>query len=442
MSKHIIYPTYQRSKNVGEQTRLAFFRLQRIPPETRYDVTTADLERLYHSTGQQTDGACEVRWAWKYNDLKPRVYYAQGGESYFASRYIREIANSFCDILPTSNRQSRYNSQRLGPLTDQTSVAVYDYSSFTSEMSELKYFLERLGEWCIGTEVKIVDTNRGVVVHDLGRLILEYNTSVNCGARMDITRIYNLDEPQTLEHNKSGMLGVYGNIVWSTALHGIFLTFVTGEFDLSNVVGDDAQALLNKMEWSALDFISTLRLIGNINEERTEFWMTGYHAEDSTGWQFLKRPFDRLGNHLYTGLLFDIPLAVYVCPEDDGVHSADLGSFRDRVKAFIMQTCRLLDRLHIYECHLSEEELDFALGYLTTCYRELRLPPEGSLPPFSHSQMKGALHLAIPILHRESIARPWLDVLARRIWPYLSRPCRDHSSRCVLPSLCMGSQAS
>jgi len=412
MSRTILYPTFAREKTVGDATKNNYLRLIGSSA-CKTSVSTRDLERLYHHTGQWIEGPCEVRWAWKYNDLKPRVYYAQGGDAYFASRYIRDIANTFCDLFPASNRQLRYNLLRLTPVDEESTFAIYDYASFTSELCELKYFMAELGDWCRGTTVKLVDTFQGLVEQDLGELILEYNESVNYRALMDLTRIFEIQDEERfiVAHQKSGMLGVYGNIVWSTALHGLFLTFIAGSFSAANVVGDDAGGLFKKREWSIVDLLETLRLLGIINAEKMEEWKDGRTDGYSTGWQFLKRPVDRISNHLVTGILFDIPLAIYVSGTTEDIHTADLGDLRSRIKAFTMQTCRLFDRMHIYESKLSEEEIDFALEYLAACYRSFRLPPEGSLPPFTHSELIRPLPLAIPILSRDSVSRPWLDVL-------------------------------
>jgi hypothetical protein len=56
--------------------------------------TTCEAEEFYAEEGYLPDGPCEMRYAWKYNDLKPRVYYAQGLSAYKASRYVHDIFDS------------------------------------------------------------------------------------------------------------------------------------------------------------------------------------------------------------------------------------------------------------------------------------------------------------------------------------------------------------
>jgi hypothetical protein len=54
----------------------------------------SDLERFYADEGREIDGPCEVRFAWKFNDLKPRVYYGIGATAYANSKYIWSIFDS------------------------------------------------------------------------------------------------------------------------------------------------------------------------------------------------------------------------------------------------------------------------------------------------------------------------------------------------------------
>lgn len=415
MARSLILPHYSRTKSVGHITE---YNLRSNPKSSSSGVdtvTTKHLERTYHETGLKTFGPCEVRTAWKYNDLKPRVYYAMGGDAYFASRYIRNVANSLCDILPPSRRNTRYNTSRIRPITSQSSVFIYDYSSFTSNLSELKYFLAELAEWCKDTTVRLVDTHEGIIQCSLGDLLASYNTDVNINAELDLSRVFHLSHPERplLEAaTKNGMLGVYGNIVLSTFLHGLFLTFTCGSDDLCNVVGDDAIGVTRDEEWSMPDILDTVRLLGDVAEEKQETWVGEGSLDDSHGWQFLKRPLDRLANNLFVGILFDLPLAIYVDPPaDDGVHTQELGGFQERIRSFLMQTCRLLTRMHHLEHKLSEEEIEFGLQYLRTCFRRLHLPQRGAMPPVSHPRLKFDLDLAIPIIARESVSRPWHELL-------------------------------
>lgn len=415
MSRSTLFPHYSRQKTVGKITERNFRMDDRSDHGPGEPVTTQVLEDRYSRTGVMTHGPCEVRTAWKYNDLKPRVYYAIGGTAYFASRFIQDPSTSLCDLLPSSRRATRYNVSRITPITSYSSAFIYDYSSFTSNLTELKYFIDELSAFCSDTTVTVVDTNLGLQRVLLSDLLSSYNDVVNRSAEMDVSRIFSTpheDLPHLMTATRNGMLGVYGNIVLSTFLHGIFLTFTVGSEDLCNVVGDDAVGVSKDEEWTMPDILSAINLIGDVAVDKQETWVGEGSIDDSHGWQFLKRPFDRLANHFFVGSLFDLPLCVYVePPKDDFMHTQELGSFSERVKAFIMQSCRLLDRMHLREDRISEEEIDFALEYLRQCYLRLHLPPRGALPPVTHPRCERPISIAVPILARESIAQPWVDLL-------------------------------
>jgi hypothetical protein len=416
MASTILYPKYERIKSVGEVTSNRYRRAQGLHAGNQEPVTTLDLEILYHKKGYQVGGPCEVRWAWKYNDLKPRVYYAQGGDAYFAARYIRHIGNSLCDLFPVSNRATRYSVTRLNPLDHHTTLLVYDYSSFTSDLTELKHFVGHLADFCKGTTVTCLDTYIGLVQHDLGELLESYNNETNILPEMDLTRILHVLEGRQIDHHqKSGMLGVYGNISLSTALHGILLSFLTGTFERASVVGDDAAGIITDEEWSIKGILKALQSIGHVHPEKLQYWGPESEASDTHGWQFLKRPLDRISNNVFAGLLLDFPLAIYGAAVEEDLHTVNPGSKRDRIKAIVMQCSRLLDRLHQYESQLSEESIAFALRYCQVLFRSQDLPITGALPPYQHHDLREPLQLLMPILARESVSRPWLDVLREEL---------------------------
>jgi hypothetical protein len=56
--------------------------------------TTTDAEQFYSNHGYLPPGPCEMRYAWKFNDLKPRVYYSQGLSAYTSSRYVHDVFDS------------------------------------------------------------------------------------------------------------------------------------------------------------------------------------------------------------------------------------------------------------------------------------------------------------------------------------------------------------
>jgi hypothetical protein len=295
---------------------------------------------------------------------------------------------------------------------------IYDYSSFTSNLTELKYFLQEFASWCEDTSVNVVDSHFGPTTVSLGSLISSYNDDVNIHPEMDMSGIFNClhdERPYIEKASRSGLLGVYGNIVFSTFLHALVLSHICGSEDLCNVVGDDAIGIVEAEEWTMLDILEAVRLLGDVEETKQESWIGSQVIDDSHGWQFLKRPLDRLGNTLFTGRIIDVPLAVYVAPPGDNMHTQQLGSFSNRLRSFLMQCSRLLDRLHDLEHKLSEEEINFALQYLRTCYHHFHIPLRGALPPVKHPRMESDLHMAIPIIARESVSKHWHILLVEEM---------------------------
>jgi len=71
-------------------------------------ISLTEVERLRYFERQDVDGPIEVRKAWRYNDLKPRVYYARGGVTHTVSRYVQPIMNVFIDSLPEVHRHNRF----------------------------------------------------------------------------------------------------------------------------------------------------------------------------------------------------------------------------------------------------------------------------------------------------------------------------------------------
>jgi hypothetical protein len=304
----------------------------------------------------------------------------------------------------------------MKPVTTDMMLTIYDFFSFTSELTELKYFVAELATFCEDTRIRIIDTHEGIIEQNLCDFLQSYNDGVNIRATFDVTRIFDvLDGPAIMMHQKSGMLGVYGNIVLSTFLHGLFLTFMTGSHDQACVVGDDAGGLFQMREWSLSDVIKTLSTIGIIHPDKSESWIGEQDVSSTHGWQFLKRPLDRIGNSIYTGILLDLPLAHYAATVDNDFHTADAGSLHERVRAIVMQSCRLLDRMHIYESRLDEDSIAFALGYLQDLFVHLQLPTRGALPPIYHPSLKEPIRLVMPVLDRRSVARPWLHVVKEEL---------------------------
>lgn len=373
------------------------------------NIPTIELERLYQSTGGVISGPTEVRYAWKYNDLKPRVYYAQGATAWNDSRYIRNPMNSLAKAFACTNPNTRYNTNRLNPICDTDSFSIYDYVSFTTKLTEFRYFMEELAEFTRDVNVKVLDTYHGIIDKSLGDLFDSYNTSCNYYPEMDLSRILSMTEPHIVTCSTAGLLGIYGNIVGCTVLHGWHLIQVCGSPDLCNCVGDDAQMVLRKDDGFRMqDAQAAVEAFGDVSRDKWKIWDVDSPDDGVGGWHYVKRPIDRIEGHLFTGNLVDFPNLIYVLPITDSIHTVD--SPENGRLSFLSQCRKLLGTLHRISDSLDEEEIEITLHYLEICYRILHLPLEGRLP--GHS-IPGVETQAIPKITRDSIGDDWFDVLWR-----------------------------
>jgi hypothetical protein len=162
-------------KTIGEIGRICasstFGPIQRevLDPES-----TLDLELIYHISGFRVAGETEMRWAWKYNNLKPRVYYARGPNQYYSSRIIQSIFNILVDSLEITHRFQRFHPETIRILRQDTTF-IYDYASFTSTLYEIRRFTESLANFFRGCIVSVLDTFEGVVDADLGDILSVFN---------------------------------------------------------------------------------------------------------------------------------------------------------------------------------------------------------------------------------------------------------------------------
>lgn len=213
-----------------------------------YRLSTHDLEKYYSETGETIPGPSELRTSWKYGDLKARIYYAMGGTHYFASRYVPYISYRLTHMLECTNPKTRYDVSRLdtNPFDDgdmKIVLVTYDYKSFTTTLSELKFFLNFLSDYFKGTLVPLMDLHTGPRYADLGELLEEYNDVCVKRPKFDTLRLAELLGVEDIfSCSRGGLLGTNGNINLSLLLHGLHLSSFDDKDSTKSVVGDDALA--------------------------------------------------------------------------------------------------------------------------------------------------------------------------------------------------------
>jgi len=348
---HIFYP-HMSDKTIGieAQTLSSYGLLSGIDQLYSMDCvqSTKDCERYYHMWGIELSGVVEMRCTWTYNILKPRVYYAQGPDCYAASKYIQEVFNIILDHFEAVHRYNRYEKPNEGMTGQNDRLAIYDYSSFTSSLEQVKDFTRELSCFYSGTKVVVVDTYRGPVTADLGDIIWKYNEVCNESSEFDVTRLLQLEDVLHLSHT-TGMLGVPGNISSCTLLHGIHMIISIGGLLRGRCVGDDAIVILKDgiADHTWQTFVHEVNNLGSIAVEKFEFW--DYEDDpDTTGGAYCKRPLARLENTILQGMSLVWPGIHDLIPLRDAFHRDQSPSPRKVTKTFIAQWSRLLTRIEAY----------------------------------------------------------------------------------------------
>lgn len=415
-------------KTVGFHTRQRYLEAKEshLPGWKRYQrsVTQVDLERHYFEEGTMIDGPCEVRSAWKFNDVKPRIYYAIGGSAYFAARYVHRIFDDIAKLFATTNPSHRYSFERFGLIdfSEGDRFMIYDYSSFTSRLADLKEFVKELANFFRGARVCLLDGYHGYLEKDLGDILDFYNVVCNLDGEFAVHRVLGMratDQHIILHHKVAGMLGVFGNIVGSTSLHGICSISIVGGELFANTIGDDGGVKFNLRDITLAECIAALQVIGDLADDKYFlFDEDGESVIEESGWHYTKRPINVSRNVITQGWMPDFPVLGRVFEVDDGCHTIQHESWTTRRRVFIKQTCRLFDALHKHASSLSDADVDETLQVLRSCYKRFRLNPNGSLP--SRQQSRHILRsikftadevLCVPRLVPESITIGWFRVL-------------------------------
>jgi hypothetical protein len=404
-----LYPQLTGYKNTSRQTA---FKYREVVGKGEWDddiqVNCVDLERFYAETGIQVGGACELRQAWKFNDLTPRTYFAIGGTAFHHSKYIRPVANAFCNIFPSTNFISRYSTNRLCPETRYL-VFTYDYSTFTSNLTELKYFLGELAEYMEDAPVIIVDSRNGLIYTTVGRLLQDYLLNTTLRPEFAINRfISSVLEP--LHHSKAGMLGVYGNIALSTGLHGLHALQLCGSGDC-NCVGDDVLGVGDLDEEIFLPAVSSL---GSVNPSKIRSWNFRDPMEednsDSRKWPYTKRPLERFGNFILHHHSYNLPIFGSLIPLLDDVHdNVTEGVTRSQLKILSAQIRSLVNQLVSFP--LQGDQLELITEYCAMIYKEMGISENGIFPWDKFTTVEGTSQgLHIPPIIALSSGNFWEGV--------------------------------
>lgn len=404
MSRHgNLIPRVNRVKNVSRPTAEEYL-LYKQDREAS-EVRTVDLEVLYGETGVKIGGPCEMRQSWKFNELKPRLYYCKGGLAHHASKYIKDITVTIMDALDITHVDNRRRPWEFLECEEFEHIVYWDLTAFTSTLSELKHYLYYLScaiEDFGDRPLFAVDYREGLIEVSLPELLRSYSETVNILHPITVTRLLHRfigDEYPDLEYDmvNSGPLGVDGNIGLSTACHG-YAMLLESEGPRKDVnVGDDGLSL--RAEHPTIALYPRLRTVGYLHPDKEGI----IPAFDwTTVGKFLKRRLERVDGGIWIGELLSLPLPNLV-DGNYGFRTASPDGDQKRIFK-IMKTCGSV-MWSITGDSARFRELDYHLisWYLQAIYRVLGADVRGSLEGFTphqsacfSSQKAGFVRVAYP----------------------------------------------
>lgn len=393
--------------------------------DSKRPVSTADLERYYMETGYTVEGPCEVRAAWKYNDLKPRIYYAIGPSAYFAARYTWHVFDSLQRAFKCTDPHHRFSFHRF-PMIDFSYEVfmIYDYESFTSNLVDFPRFTLELGDFIKGIRAKRFDTHSGIEEFDVGQLVENYNSVCNEKGEFDVSRVVHMPDGTSrliLNHHVAGMLGVYGNITGSTALHGLVGMVIAGSEDRVNAIGDDAGGIFDSSVYTVDEIRDQIRVLGTIADDKFELWTEDQSlAEDGIGWKFVKRPLNVTYGVITQGWMPDFPIYPVLLDQADDSHTTQSLPLIQRRRSAVRQSIRLMESMRAHIGLITDADIQITLEFLRWLFRALHLPQLGSLPTgkqkidMTDRSWYPDEYLATPVLVEESIRIGWWTTLRER----------------------------
>jgi len=435
----VILPTYNKKKNMAYSTQIAYCVSKYGYDSGERNITSRHLLKYYMESGVQIEGPLELRTSFRYNDLKPRLYYCLGGSPFWAAIYIKKFTTLIMEALPSTHSFTRYDVRRIRRLSQDQILVTYDYTSFTTSLSELKYFVNHLANAFEGVEMQVLDVREGIVSLDLGEYLREYNEAVNIHGGFSIHRLFSVgpDAPdEIIYQGRGGSLGVGGNIGLSGLCHGLSLAGFDDDPFCDSVVGDDA--LLKTVIELYSSLVQITNKLGTINPEKFTV-ITPNQDPSIESFKYLKRPLslDHDGE-VVLGILDDFPnVAQVLSPEGDGIHSASRLTTPELVSTFIVQVGRYLSiqvsRLEsLPDMSEVSMESEFVLNVFRMVYDKYDIPCEGHIPgkPFPGGKIKNREVLAhlvakfIPPVDTLDVFRmDWMDILyASHAMEFISVP--------------------
>lgn len=371
LTKNVLFPRISK-KSMSKSTLYNVRLLDYIDP-TKREVSQQDLEIIYHNTGFEVGGNCEMRQKTYVAQLEPRTYYTSGGDAYRLTKYLAKPTVLLCDYFEPSHRKLRNIPTRLN-LTHEDYAFIYDLTSYTSNLYEHSSFLYQLSLYCTGTTVLIMDATQGVIECDLG-LLLHNLYTMHVFPKVDIQdRIMNFHYP-TVENNVAGLLGVYGNMSTATFLHAIVVGYIVGDTNRINTPGDDGIVTIDRSEEPDVrNFIETLGILK----------MDKVYRTTERGSLHLKKTVEQIGttlismSNVYHPSLEYAPLHSDLDPRYPDVLMMTKSKRKSAAASSITSFLKSMRSVTVYD-----KDRYVIPRFLTWFYTRHSLPVQGKVPQFS-----------------------------------------------------------
>jgi hypothetical protein len=433
-----LYPAFQRNKNMSRESAMLLNQDgYRYVDKHWTDLSTGDLESHYAKTGRKVGGGCEMRMAWKYNELKPRCYYCLGGVCYWEARFMKPIAIDFMNSNPITHVTRRMDPTEISRFLDPDDwICLWDLESFTTRLSELRQFLYYTARYLERDlqvrqhPIPVLDAYQGVVDLNIWEMLDRYNLVVNENSEFTMFRLiekFGLDwDVDEFQQENSGMLGVPGNIGLSTALHGVHILPLI-DADKGVGVGDDEMTADHEDPEERL--IPHIQVLGKIQREKFEVIPPLDHGTYVTS-KFVKRPLTRTRDDLYLGKMFNFPMLAYPFDVKNPDRTVSFTA-QEGVDLFVKSVGSLYWEIQAYSQHVGEEDLLLIRRIFRLAYQRFRFPFTGALPGF-RSETVDLSTLCIPPIDDEFDPRyeDWSEVLwTRRSERFVLLPVETNNSR-------------
>jgi len=397
------------TKTLGSRTKTDIH-LMNLALDSDYAPTTAGLERLEHDRNIRLEGDTEVRSAFKYNDLRPRVYYARGPDAHYGSRYIQPIFNTLVDAFPVTHRFERFLSTSID-ISPTAELFIYDYSAFTSTLNILRDFVSELAEHFGDFTINVYDHSRGFQPVSLREELHRHNSICNVDPSFYVGNVFHeklWSGSSSVDNHNTGMLGVPGNITASTLLHGLHLIAVLMSIDVK-CVGDDAIGTFEFQDREAL--VGLLSNIGICSLPKMEFWDRDSEESDlDRTWHYVKRPITRVLDRMITSTVqFNWPPLGAIDPRfGDDLHTS---RYPDTIPERQMRCLKYIKAFLLQFQHIStsDEEKEFADHFVRVLllFMDIEKGTGGSLGPLPrHPTYDDILSNRVPVLRVQHVLQP------------------------------------